>query len=172
MSSNRSASALARDDTRVSEHAPSEYEKFSYYNGIAGNNDDHPDLVYRSDYLTRPFSKPGGRFPHIPVKSVRGVFGTRLNGVWDVVGLKIRDTMKAKKVNWSSIGLARFYTHGPPGEEDMGSLGPVVIWMGVPPGSMSAETAHEVSQEFLAILLENQVNDVVVEWREAVVVRL
>ncbi|KAH9054792.1 hypothetical protein EDB87DRAFT_1767442 [Lactarius vividus] len=151
-------------------YTPDKYERTSYYNGITGDSD-HPELVYRSDFLTAPFPKPVGRYAHIPVKSLRGVFDTPLNGVWDTVGPKIRDLIKARKINWSSIDPARFFTHGPPGEEK-GSLGPVVIWVGVIPGSTSSITAHEVSQDILTLLLEHGVKDAVVEWREAVPQRL
>jgi len=65
-----------------------------------------------------------------------------------------------------------FFTHGLLGEEEKGSLGPVVIWVGVIPGSTSSHTAHEVSQEILALLLKNGVGDAVVEWREAIQQRL
>ena len=125
--------------------------------------------MYRSDYLTTPFHKPVGRFRHIPVKSVRGVFDTQLNSIWDdTVGPQVRDIVKAHQINWTSINPARFFTHGPSGEEGKGSLGPVVIWVGVSPGSTSAATADNVSQDILALLLRYGVNDVVVEWREAV----
>ena len=62
--------------------------------------------------------------------------------------------------------------HGDPGEEEKGSLGPVIIWIGVIPGSTSSDTAHEVSQEIFTLLLKNGVEDAVVEWREAVPQRL
>ena len=171
MSSNLSAVTLASGATIVSEHGPDVYERTSYYNGITGDGD-HPELVYRSDFLTTPFPKPVGRYAHIPVKSLRGVFDTPLNGVWDTVGPQIRDLVKARGIHWSSVDPARFFTHGPPGEEAKGSLGPVVIWIGVIPGSTSPDTAHDVSQEILALLLKNGVEGVVVEWREAVPQRL
>ncbi|KAI9443958.1 hypothetical protein H4582DRAFT_1918198 [Lactarius indigo] len=155
----------------VSQYTPSEYERACYYNGITGDGDD-PKLVYRSDFLTTPFLKPVGRYPSTPVKSLRGVFDTPLNGVWDTVGREIRDLIKARNIKWSSIDPARFFTHGPLGERESGSLGPVVIWIGVIPGSTSSDTAHEVSQEILALLLKNGVKDAVVEWREAVLQRL
>jgi hypothetical protein len=157
--------------TAVSVHGPDEYERTSYYNGITGDGD-HPGLVYRSDFLTTPFPKPVGRHAHIPVKSLRGVFDTPLNDVWDAVGPQIRDLIKARKIDWSSIDPARFFTHAPLGEEANGSLGPVVIWVGVIPGSTSADTAHEVSQEILTLLRKNGVDGIVVEWREAVPQRL
>lgn len=171
MSSNPSALTFAGDATVVSEHGPDVYERTSHYNGITGDGD-HPDLVYRSDFLTTPFPKPVGRHAHIPVKSLRGVFDTPLNDVWDAVGPQIRDLIKAHEIHWSSVDPARFFTQGPPGEEAKGSLGPVVIWVGVIPGSTSPDTAHDVSQEILKLLLKNGVEDAVVEWREAVPQRL
>jgi len=171
MASNPSALTIASDATAVSVHGPDEYERTSYYNGITRDGD-HPDLVYRSDFIIKPFPKPVGRFASIPVKSLRGVFDTPLNGVWDAVGPQIRDLIKARKIEWSSVDPARFFTHAPLGEEAKGSLGPVVIWVGVTPGSTSADTAHEVSGKILALLLKNGVKDVVVEWREAVPQRL
>ncbi|KAG8815018.1 hypothetical protein FRC17_000886 [Serendipita sp. 399] len=166
MSSHLSSLSFASDATVVFKYAPDEYERTTYYNGITGD-DDHPELVYRSDFLTTPFPKPTGRYAHVPVKSIRGVFGTSLNGVWHIVGPQIRDLVKSCKVHWSSIDPARFFTHGPPGEEEQGTLGPVVIWIGVKPGSTSPETAHDVSQQILALLQEKGVDNVVVEWREA-----
>ena len=171
VSSNLSAITLASDTTVVSQYTPDKYERVSYYNGITGD-DEHPELVYRSDFLTRPFRKPVGRFANLPIKSLRGVFDTPLNGVWDTVGPEIRDLIKARKINWSSVDPARFFTHGPIGEGEKGSLGPVVVWVGVIPGSTSSDTAHEVSQEILTLLLKNGVKDAVVEWREAVLQRL
>ncbi|KAI0765460.1 hypothetical protein C8Q74DRAFT_1205077 [Fomes fomentarius] len=163
--------SFASDTTAVSKYAPDAYERKSYYNGIAEDGD-HPELVYRSDCLTKPFPKPVGRHAHIPVKSIYGVFDTPLNGIWHTVGPQIRDLIKLREIRRSSTDTARFFTHGPPGEEAKGSLGPVVIWVGVLPGSTSSDTAHDVSQEILALLLKNGVEDVVVEWREAVPQRL
>ncbi|WVN89623.1 uncharacterized protein L203_104852 [Cryptococcus depauperatus CBS 7841] len=157
--------AAVASETTVSKYSPDEYERTSYYNGIAGERD-HPELVYRSDLHTTPFPKPTGRFAHLPVKSLRGVFDTPLNNVWGTVGPQIRDLIKAQNIHWSSIDTVRFFTHGPPGEDVKGTLGPVVIWIGVIPGSTSADTAHDVSQQILELLQKNGVEGVVVEWRD------
>jgi hypothetical protein len=157
--------------TAVSEYGPDKYERTSYYNGITGDGD-HPVLVYRSDFRTTLFPKPAGRHAHLPVKSLRGVFDTPPNSAWDTVGPQIRDVIKARKIHWSSIDPARFFTHAPPGEGAKGSLGPVVVWVGVLPASTSADTAHGVSQEILTLLWKNGVDDAVVEWRKAVPQRL
>ena len=114
MASDLSALTPARDATAVSVHGPEVYEKTSYYNAITGDGD-HLDLVYRSDPLTTAFPKPVGRHASLPVKSLRGVFDTTLNGVWDAVGPQIRDLIKAWKINWSPIDPARFFTHVPLG---------------------------------------------------------
>ena len=162
---------LASDTTAVSQYTPSDYEKASYYNGITEDGD-HPVLVHRSDFDTTPFPKPSDRYGHIPVKSLCGVHGTVLNAVWESVGLKIADLMLIRKVACSSIGAARFFTHATPGEEGKGHLGPVVVWLGVAPGSTSSDFAHEVSQEILTLLGGSGVKDIVVEWRESVLQRL
>lgn len=72
--------------------------------------------------------------------------------------------IKARNVRWTSIDPARFFTHG---KDEQGTLGPVVIWIGVKSGSTSSEMAHEVSQQILDLLRKSRVEDVVVEWREA-----
>ncbi|EKM60139.1 uncharacterized protein PHACADRAFT_181981 [Phanerochaete carnosa HHB-10118-sp] len=171
MSSNLSTLALASDATVVSQYTPDEYERTSYYNGITGDGD-HPELVYRSDFPTTPSPKPVGRHAHLPVKSLRGIFDTPLNSVWDTVAPEIHDLIKARKINWLFVDPAHFFTHGLPGEEHKESLGPVVIWVSVIPGSTSSDTTHEVSREILTLLLKNRVKDAIVEWREAVLQRL
>ncbi|KAH9848846.1 hypothetical protein C2E23DRAFT_888687 [Lenzites betulinus] len=158
--------------TATSVYAPDEYERTTYYNGIAGESD-HPVLIYRSDLRTTPFPKPAGRFGHVPVKSVRGAFNTPLNAVWGVVAPRIGDAIKARGVRYTSISVARFFIEAQEEEAlGQGTLGPVVIWISVYPGSTSADTAHEVSEAVLAILAENGVEGVVVEWTEGVVERL
>jgi hypothetical protein len=170
-SPNLSAITFTSDTTVVSQYIPSEYERVSYYNGITGDSD-HLELIYRSNFLTTPFPKPVGRYAHIPVKSLRGVFDTPLNGVWDTVGLQMCDLLTTRKIDWSSIDPACFFTHRMLGEEEKGTLGPAVIWVGVHPGSTSSDTAHKVSQEILALLWEHGVKDAVVEWHEAVLQKL
>ena len=167
VSTSSSNLAVVGDITADPEPTPDEYERTSYYNGITGDGD-HPELVYRSDFCTKHFPKPSGRHFHLPVKSLRGVYNTPLNGVWKTVGPEICDLFRAREIKWTSVDPARFFTHGPPGEETKGSLGPAVIWVGVRPGSTSSHTAHAVSQEILELLQKNGVDDVVVEWREAV----
>ena len=52
------------------------------------------------------------------------------------------------------------------------TLGLVVIWVGVQPGSTSPNTAHEVSQKILVLLQKHEVKDVELEWHESVITKL
>ena len=66
---------FAGDTTVVPQYTPTEYERTTFYNGITEDGD-HPVLIYRSNFGTTLFPKPVGKYAHIPVKSVRGVYGT------------------------------------------------------------------------------------------------
>ncbi|KDR85955.1 hypothetical protein GALMADRAFT_109484 [Galerina marginata CBS 339.88] len=162
----------ARDAPAVSQYTPDDYERTSYYNGIAEGGD-HPELVYRSDMFTTPFPKPIGDAPRIPVKSACGLSSTPLKGIWTTVCPEILDLIEAAGIKWSSLDPACFFTRGLPGDlAKKGVFGPVVIWIGVIPGSTSAEAAHNASQEILELLRKKGVEDVVLEWRESEVRRL
>ncbi|KAG8941346.1 hypothetical protein FRC04_004592 [Tulasnella sp. 424] len=143
----------------------SEYEKKAYYNGITADGE-HPYLLYRSDLSTNPFPMPKSRLghAHLPSKSLRGVHDTPLNKVWDTVGFQIRDLVKGQNVRYSSIDPARFLTYG---EDDVKTLSPIVIWIGVYASFFSLDIAKKVSEDILALLVKNGVNGAVVEWREA-----
>ncbi|KAG6809002.1 hypothetical protein H0H93_016266 [Arthromyces matolae] len=151
-----------------SQYTPDEYERTSYHNGI-GAKGHSPKLLYRSNCLMPPFPKPVGQSGQIPVKSLRGMFNTSLNGVWDTVSRQIVDIMNARSIDFTTINSVRFFTHSSEDDDKEGSLGPPVIWVGVRPGSTTSETAYAASQEILELLLKNGVEDVVIEWTEAVV---
>src|SRR6266849_5984667 len=104
----------------VEPYVLSEWEKTTYYNGIST---DPPELLYRSDLLDNPFPIPKGRHPHLPTKTVHGVFNTALNPVWDSVAPQIRDLLKKHKIRYSAIKAARFLTHS---EDEKDTLGPIV----------------------------------------------
>jgi hypothetical protein len=156
------------DSTVVSKYAVSEYERTSYYNGIAADSE-HPDLLYRTGSDKYPWIQPTGRYAYQPTKSLRGVYNTPLNKVWSTVGPQVYELVKSAVKTRFSINPARFLTHGQDGED---TLGPVVIWVAVYPASTSPDTAHEVSQDILEVLKKNGVEDAEVEWHEAVTSRL
>ncbi|KAJ3545444.1 hypothetical protein NMY22_g2435 [Coprinellus aureogranulatus] len=160
---------LEPDATRAepasdSPYAPSEYERVWYYYGISGKQGGQPELIYRSDFLTTPFPKPRGESTTIPFKLVRCSLGTPLGRIWNGdAGLLVISLLKEKQVKWRTLNAVRFRTQL---EEsgDEGTTGPAVVWIGVKPGSISADRAHDVSQYILAHLLERGVDDAVVEW--------
>ncbi|KAI0784017.1 hypothetical protein C8Q75DRAFT_406696 [Abortiporus biennis] len=94
--------------TTISSHAPSAFEPKAYYNSIT-RNDDHPILIYRSNHLTTPFPRPIGRFANPTIKTLRGVFNTSLNPIWDTIGPQIRDLIKSRKIRKMSIDPARIF---------------------------------------------------------------
>jgi hypothetical protein len=115
---------------------------------------------------------PKDRNPSLPTRSARPVYNTPLNDCWGTVAPKIIDLLDQHDIRFSSIDPVRFFTHGPPGEEEKGTLGPVTIWIGIRPGSATVEAARDTSLGVLEILKANGVEDAVVEWCEAVVERL
>ncbi|KZT09279.1 uncharacterized protein LAESUDRAFT_748449 [Laetiporus sulphureus 93-53] len=144
----------------------SDWERTTYYNGISP---DHPELLFRSDLIENPFPIPKGRHPHLPTKTVHGVFNTPLNAVWGTVAPQICELLKARKIRYSAINTARFVTHGEDGKD---TLGPVVIWIATHPTTTTAENAHDASPDILALLKANAVEGVVVEWYEGAVEKL
>ncbi|KAK7689090.1 hypothetical protein QCA50_007781 [Cerrena zonata] len=154
------------DTTDVSPCIVSDWERTTYYNGIST---EHPELLYRSDLLENPFPIPTGRHPHLPTKTVCGVFSTPLNTVWDIVAPQICELLKTRKIRYSVIKTARFVTHCEDGKD---TLGPVVIWIATHPTTTTAQNAHDASPDILSLLRAHGVEDVVVEWYEGAVERL
>ncbi len=115
---------------------------------------------------------PTGRFARPPLKLVRSVYQTPLNGVWRTVGPLVSALVRAAVKRSYSINAARFLTVPDGADEMEGTLGSVVIWIFVNPGSTSADTAHEVSQEILRLLTDNGVDGVDVEWSEGVMSKM
>ncbi|KAF9555861.1 hypothetical protein CPC08DRAFT_737257 [Agrocybe pediades] len=147
----------------------SPFEKKFWYHGISENP---PELLYRSDLETNhfPTQHPGERFYTVPTKTAYGVFGTRLNKVWNTVGPQIRDSVKARGLKYSAIKTARFSTVVEVyGEE---TFGPVVVWIAVHPNTTNAEAVRDATPDILHILNDAQVTGVVVEWYEGTVERL
>jgi hypothetical protein len=150
----------------LSPYVISDWERTTYYHGISPN---HPDLLYRSDLLEKPFPIPKGRHPHLPTKTVYGVFNTPLNAVWDTVAPQIRQLLKTRKIRYSAIKTARLVTHGEDGKD---TIGPVVIWISTHPTTTTAENAHDASLDVRAPLKANGVESAVVEWYEGAVEKL
>ena len=142
----------------------SELEAKLYYEGISPTP---PKLVYRSGKTSwvKPHPRDLPRF-----KEMRGVFGHKLNTTWDVVGPRVLERLDADKVAWSSIDVVRFLSDRDGSGEK--TLSPVVIWVGVLPGSLLGEDAANSASHIITILLDSGIDDVEVEFRESVYQRL
>lgn len=150
-----------------SPYLPFKDERTFYYSGISSAP---PTIVYRSDSIKRPWVKPTGPEAYRRLKEMRGVFGHKLNDVWNKeVGPLVRDLLTTQRVPWTSIDVARFVTKDGYGHED---ISPVVIWVGVQPDSLRGEDAFNSSNEILGLLARFDINDVEVEYRESVYKRL
>ncbi|KAI0031794.1 hypothetical protein K488DRAFT_86473 [Vararia minispora EC-137] len=119
----------------------SEWERTTYY--YRGISPKHPNFLYHSDLLENPIPIPKGRHPHLPIKTVYGVFNTPLNAVWNTA--------------------ARFVTHG---KDEKDIIGPVVIWISTHPATTTAKNAHYASPDILVLLKADGVKGAAVEWYE------
>ncbi|KAI0920100.1 hypothetical protein AcV7_006093 [Taiwanofungus camphoratus] len=146
-------------------HLVSKDEAMFYYSGISPSP---PKLVYRTGLQTDPWVKPTGPEAYRRLKEVRGVYGHRINDVWEELGPKVRDILNVQGIRWSSIDVARFVTDG---DSDTQIVGPVVIWIGVLPDSLEGAQAVTSSQEILVLLQAFCIEDVEVEYRESIYTR-
>lgn len=143
-------------------HLVSKDEAMYYYSGISPSP---PKLVYRTGLSTTPWVKPKGLEAHRQLKEVRGVYGHRINAVWEEVGPQVLDLLTVQGIRWSSIDLARFVTDG---GSDKQIVGPVVIWIGVLPDSLEGPQAISSSEAILMLLKSFGIEDVEVEYRESI----
>ena len=147
----------------------SKYEMNFWYHGLS---DDPPQLMWRSDFETRPFPipPPGTAIAKIPAKTIHGVFNTPLNDVWDdIVAPRILALMKARGLKYSALKTVRFSTVEDGKDE---TLGPVVVWIAVRPNTTTAGAVRDATPDILHVLADFQITDVVVEWYEGSVARL
>ncbi|KAI1787627.1 hypothetical protein LXA43DRAFT_895905, partial [Ganoderma leucocontextum] len=112
-----------------------------------------------------PWEKPTGPEAYRVLKEARPVFDHRIATVWDDLGPKVPDYLDSVGVKWTSVDVVRFAKVG----EDPG---PVVLWIGVKPQSLSREDARAAAVGCLGLLKEFEIADVDVEFRESVFTRL
>ncbi|TFK49387.1 hypothetical protein OE88DRAFT_422270 [Heliocybe sulcata] len=145
-----------------SRYEVSKAEATFYYAGISPSP---PKLVYRTGGDRYPWVMPKGPEAYRRLEQACGVFGHKLNAIWNDVGPKVRDLLIAESVPWTSIDVVRFVTDGD-GDEKVS--GPVVIWVGVVPDSLDSDGAFDSSNGILELLATNDVDDVEVEYRESI----
>lgn len=133
-------------------------ESTSYYFGLYSS----PQLVYRTG--TTPWKRPTGFEAYCQRKELRPVFGHKINGVWKDLGPKVCQLLDSKEVLWTSIDVVRF-------KDDTGPIGPVVLWIGVVPETLSTEDARTSANNCLDLLKEFGIADVDVEFRCSIYTR-
>lgn len=100
------------------------------------------------------------RFP----KETRPVAGHAIEPVWRSLGEKIWNYLDSIEVMWTSIDPVHFTTAG---EEP----GPVFLWIGVWPSTLTRSRAIQVAGVCLEILSSYAINDIDIAFRESIVTR-
>ncbi|KAI5885189.1 uncharacterized protein SCHCODRAFT_02673798 [Schizophyllum commune H4-8] len=153
--------------TDGSPYAVSEYEKWLYYHGNRNT------LVYRSDLHSNPFPSPspGARPPQRRLDHFSRRMHPALHGAWNAparVHNQVCDALRARGITFYDACLYRVRE----GDEDEdvwpAPEGRPIVWVLVPPGAVTAEVAHEVSEEIFALLEKQGIarGDLEAEWAE------
>ncbi|KAI0287457.1 hypothetical protein BC826DRAFT_917145, partial [Russula brevipes] len=117
-----------------------------------------PRLVARTS--TTPWEAPTGPEAHPMPKELGGVGNHPIKDAWeDNVCREVGSLLVSKKVECTSTDIVRIRYAGVWGA-------PVILWLGVTPGSLSWEDGIVVAQECRKLLEKYDVTDVDVEIRE------
>ncbi|KAG8984547.1 hypothetical protein FRB90_005244, partial [Tulasnella sp. 427] len=127
---------------------PSPEEAQHRYYGIPSQ----PLFVARSSYDI--WLMPTGMEAYFKPKELRRVGGHALCNVWDGgVDVAMHTFLVEQNVHYTSLDPVRIGIVGEP-------AAPVIIWVGVEPGSLSAERGIEVAVGLRALLLQSGIEDV------------
>ncbi|KAH9849331.1 hypothetical protein C2E23DRAFT_387013 [Lenzites betulinus] len=134
---------------------PSPIEAACYYYGLPSR----PTLVARSSVDL--WVEPTGPEAYLQPKELHPVGPHHLDHVWEpTVASAIEVYLGSQQIEWTSVDPVRI------GYAD-GDTFPVIIWVGVVPGSLAAEKGLQVALGCRMILAENGISDVHVEIRES-----
>jgi hypothetical protein len=135
---------------------PSKQEAAWYYAGIPSK----PLLVARTG---APWKEPTGMKAYPQFKALLPVGVHAIEEVWeDGLASKVQDLLDSMKVNCTSIDIVRIKNVEDPS-------GPVTLWIGVLPASLSGADGVVVVHKCRDLLVEYAITDVNVEIRESVV---
>ena len=144
-------------------HVVSKVEAAFYYAGISRSP---PKLVYRTSKDSFVMPMPKGPEAYRRLKHLYPVYDHKLGDKWEDVRPKVRDLLDKHQVRFSIIDLVRFRTV--PDQETPAAISPVVIWVGVLPDSLAGEDAFNSANAILALLEDEGIAAVDVEFRESV----
>ncbi|EPS98952.1 hypothetical protein FOMPIDRAFT_1125266 [Fomitopsis schrenkii] len=134
---------------------PSKTEATFFYYGLPSK----PILVARSS--TYLWVEPKGLEAYLDPKVLNPVGPHLLNQQWEsVLATNVERYLRDKGVAWTSIDPIRIGYVGDPSP-------PVIVWVGVIPGSLSAADGLEVARACRAFLIDLALHDVHVEIRES-----
>lgn len=138
---------------------PSEIEAKLYYAGLPSA----PRLVARTG--TTPWKEPTGPEADRKLKELHPAGNHPIGDLWEEgLSFEVCAVLESMKVRWASIDICRIgYS------ED--SFSPVVLWIGVTPGSLSGNDGVAVVSECHKLLVEYDITDVEVEIRESVIMQ-
>ncbi|KAF8957089.1 hypothetical protein BDZ97DRAFT_1670470 [Flammula alnicola] len=133
-----------------------------YYAGLPST----PVLVARTS--PTPWKAPTGPEAYRKTKELRPVGNhAALKAVWeDDLAPKLHALLQSMKVKWTSTDVVRIANAGEPS-----APAPVVLWIGVIPGSLKGDDGVGVAAKCRELLGEYGIADVDVEIRESVVTR-
>lgn len=149
------------DEYAKSPRVISQFEATLYYAGISRSP---PKLVYRTS--KDAFTMPKGPEAYRRLKRLCPVYDHKLGDKWEDVRPKIRDLLDKQQVRFSTIDVVRFRTV--PDHQTLDVISPVVIWIGVFPDSLAGEDAFNSANAILALLEDEDIIAVDIEFRESV----
>ena len=97
------------------------------------------------------------------MKHLCPVYNHKLCDKWEDVGPKVRDLLDKQQVRFSTFDVVRFSTV--PNQQTPATISPVVIWVGVVPDSLAGEDAFNSANALLALLKDEGIADVDIEFR-------
>ena len=109
---------------------------------------------------------PKGPEAYRPLKHLYPVYNHKLGDKWEDVGPKVCDLLDKEQVCFSIIDLVRFPTV--PDQQTPAVISPVVIWVGVLPDSLAGEDAFNSANAILALLKDEGITAIDIEFRESV----
>ena len=140
-------------------YPPSPVEAKYFYYGLPSQ----PLLVARSS--TNVWVQPAGPEAYLLPKASSPIGPHPLRDIWEpTVGPALIHYLVSKGVKFTSLDPVRMGYADDPSP-------PAIIWMGVVPGSLSAEDGVEVATRCKSILSAHHINDVDIEIRESEVIR-
>ncbi|KAG8752242.1 hypothetical protein FRC11_008546, partial [Ceratobasidium sp. 423] len=147
-----------QDSSPMLPSPPCRKEANSYYAGLPSR----PILVARTG---AEWEEPTGLEAYSVIRELRPVGNHAITEVWeDNLAFKIHALLDKMKVKWTSTDVVRIGNEGE-------SSAPVILWIGVMPGSLSGDDGLVVASRCWKLLEKGGITDMEVEIRESVVTR-